>query len=101
MDDTPKNVLGGPLEPCSMKPLTGFYRTGDCNTGTEDQGCHAVCTLVTEELIWMDPGTVWATDFTEAPVLIDGQFEQLMLSRDLASRQQLRQAASAIACPYS
>ena len=27
-DDIPKNVLGGPLQPCSDRPLTGFYRDG-------------------------------------------------------------------------
>jgi len=25
-----KNVLGGTLIPCSMEPLTGFYRNGKC-----------------------------------------------------------------------
>jgi uncharacterized protein (DUF2237 family) len=42
-DDIPKNVLGGPLQPCSERPLTGFYRDGCCNTGAEDFGVHAVC----------------------------------------------------------
>jgi uncharacterized protein (DUF2237 family) len=51
MESEAKNVLGGPLEPCSIDPLTGFYRTGDCNTGSEDHGCHAVCTMVTEEFL--------------------------------------------------
>ena len=51
MDDAPKNVLGGPLEPCSVDPLTGFYRSGDCNTGPEDLGCHCVCTVVTEDFL--------------------------------------------------
>jgi hypothetical protein len=30
---TPRNVLGEPLEACSIKPMTGFYRDGCCNTG--------------------------------------------------------------------
>lgn len=46
-----KNVLGGDLEPCSMKPLTGFYRDGCCNTGAEDLGVHTVCTQVTAEFL--------------------------------------------------
>ena len=36
-------MLGGPLQPCSAEPLTGFYRDGCCNTGREDVGLHTVC----------------------------------------------------------
>ncbi len=43
----PRNVLGEPLEMCSMKPMTGFYRDGCCNTGREDIGSHTVCVVVT------------------------------------------------------
>lgn len=43
---TAKNVLGEPLQPCSMDPLTGFYRDGCCNTGPHDIGRHVVCTRV-------------------------------------------------------
>ncbi len=46
-----KNVVGGPLEDCSLAPLTGFYRDGCCNTGPEDRGSHTVCALVTEEFL--------------------------------------------------
>ena len=42
-----KNVLGGPIAPCSTAPVTGFYRDGCCNTGPEDHGLHVVCTQVT------------------------------------------------------
>ena len=42
-----RNVLGGPLLPCSVAPLTGFFRDGCCNTGPEDLGLHAVCAEVT------------------------------------------------------
>ena len=28
-----RNVLGEPLEICSLKPMTGFYRDGCCDTG--------------------------------------------------------------------
>ena len=31
-----RNVLGEPIEICSLKPMTGFYRDGCCNTGPED-----------------------------------------------------------------
>jgi uncharacterized protein (DUF2237 family) len=45
------NVLGGPLIPCSVDPLTGFYRDGKCNVGPDDIGCHAVCCVVTAEFL--------------------------------------------------
>ncbi|SEN11514.1 hypothetical protein SAMN04489859_100162 [Paracoccus alcaliphilus] len=47
------NVLGGPLQPCSNAPLTGFYRNGCCDTGPEDQGSHTVCVIVTAEFLAM------------------------------------------------
>ena len=47
----PKNVLGGELECCCMKPLTGFYRDGYCRTGANDVGRHTVCARVTEEFL--------------------------------------------------
>ena len=46
-----KNVLGGELEPCSIDPLTGFYRDGCCNTGSEDFGVHTVCVIMTAEFL--------------------------------------------------
>src|SRR5216683_2858297 len=36
---------------CSAKPLTGFYRTGSCETGPEDVGLHTVCTRVDAEFL--------------------------------------------------
>lgn len=48
---TPKNVLGGPLEDCSHKPKTGFFRDGCCRTDENDHGRHVVCTRVTEEFL--------------------------------------------------
>jgi uncharacterized protein (DUF2237 family) len=48
---TDKNVLGGELRPCSKAPLTGFYRTGCCDTGPEDVGAHVVCARVTAEFL--------------------------------------------------
>ena len=47
----PKNVLGGELKSCCMKPLTGFYRDGFCRTGAEDRGSHTVCIHVTEAFL--------------------------------------------------
>ncbi len=48
-DDT--NVLGGRLEPCSVEPLTGFYRDGCCNTGPDDLGLHVVCARMTAKFL--------------------------------------------------
>lgn len=46
-----RNLLGGPLEPCSREPLTGFYRNGCCDTGVEDLGSHTVCVVLTAEFL--------------------------------------------------
>src|SRR5258708_36813543 len=43
----PRNVLGERLDVCSMKPKTGFFRDGCCNTGREDAGSHTVCAVMT------------------------------------------------------
>ena len=46
-----RNVLSEPLEICSFKPMTGFYRDGCCNTGQEDAGSHTVCAVMTAEFL--------------------------------------------------
>lgn len=46
-----RNVLGGTLESCSLRPITGFYRDGCCNTGPEDAGSHTVCAVMTAEFL--------------------------------------------------
>jgi len=45
------NVLGRPLEPCSTRPMTGFYRDGTCATGPDDVGSHTVCAVMTREFL--------------------------------------------------
>lgn len=45
------NVLGGMLEPCSLSPVTGYFRDGACNTCAEDQGSHTVCAVMTAEFL--------------------------------------------------
>ena len=49
--DDSVNVLGGPLEPCSFAPVTGFFRDGHCNTCAQDQGSHTVCAIMTAEFL--------------------------------------------------
>ena len=46
-----RNVLGGALLPCSVAPLTGFFRDGCCNTGPQDHGLHVVCAQVSAEFL--------------------------------------------------
>ena len=46
-----KNVLGTELQPCSTEPMTGFYRTGCCETGLEDRGVHVACARMTTEFL--------------------------------------------------
>ena len=45
------NVLGAKLQPCSVDPLTGFFRDGCCNTDATDIGSHTVCCVVTENFL--------------------------------------------------
>jgi uncharacterized protein len=51
MKEPSVNVLGGPLEPCSTDPVTGFFRDGCCNTGPMDRGMHTVCATMTAEFL--------------------------------------------------
>lgn len=46
-----KNVLGTPLEICSLDPLTGFTREGSCKVIDGDVGVHGVCVIVSEEFL--------------------------------------------------
>ena len=46
-----QNVLGTELTPCSLDPLTGFYRNGCCDSGGDDVGVHAVCAVMTTEFL--------------------------------------------------
>ncbi|MEY3001300.1 MAG: hypothetical protein RL648_1514 [Verrucomicrobiota bacterium] len=45
------NVLGTPLVPCSMDPMTGFFRNGCCDTTATDQGMHTICARMTEAFL--------------------------------------------------
>ncbi|MDG4555071.1 MAG: DUF2237 domain-containing protein [Candidatus Competibacter sp.] len=46
-----KNALGGRLETCCTSPMTGFTRTGKCETGPQDPGRHAICVQVSTEFL--------------------------------------------------
>ncbi len=45
------NILGTDLQLCSDDPLTGFTRTGYCETNRYDQGTHLVCATVTSAFL--------------------------------------------------
>jgi uncharacterized protein len=51
MSERQRNLLGQPIEPCSTSPMTGFFRSGCCETSDEDLGSHTVCTQVTAEFL--------------------------------------------------
>ncbi|WP_373549872.1 DUF2237 family protein [Haliscomenobacter sp.] len=51
MSQAARNVLGNPLQPCSLDPLTGFHRDGCCNSGPEDSGRHLVCATMTSAFL--------------------------------------------------
>ncbi|MFT5316428.1 MAG: hypothetical protein ACI9UK_002274 [Candidatus Krumholzibacteriia bacterium] len=51
MKQMPMNVLGTELVECGRDPVTGFYRTGCCETGADDHGHHLVCIEATEEFL--------------------------------------------------
>jgi uncharacterized protein (DUF2237 family) len=46
-----KNVLGTSLIPCSVDPITGFYRDGYCKTFNNDSGEHIICSEVTDKFL--------------------------------------------------
>ncbi|WP_340644542.1 DUF2237 domain-containing protein [Phenylobacterium sp.] len=50
-DEDAKNVLGGELIPCSLDPVTGFFRNGCCETGPQDTGIHTVCAVMTADFL--------------------------------------------------
>ncbi len=46
-----QNVIGSDLEPCSIDPITGWFRDGNCETAPEDIGSHTICAVVTAEFL--------------------------------------------------
>ncbi len=46
-----RNVLGGPLQGCSVDPVTGWFRDGTCRTAPNDLGSHTVCAVMTAEFL--------------------------------------------------
>jgi uncharacterized protein len=50
-DPSQRNLLGLPLDTCSNSPMTGFFRTGCCETDESDHGAHVVCAQMTAEFL--------------------------------------------------
>lgn len=46
-----RNVIGSDLQPCSIDPITGWFRDGTCETAPEDLGSHTICAVVTNEFL--------------------------------------------------
>jgi uncharacterized protein (DUF2237 family) len=51
-----KNVLGTPLQNCSLDPVTGYTREGDCKVVDGDVGVHGVCIVATKEFLEFSKG---------------------------------------------
>ena len=49
--ESPKNVLGEPLQPCCTKLNTGWYRNGTCETDQNNGGRHVICARMTDEFL--------------------------------------------------
>ncbi len=46
-----RNILNEELQPCSLDPLTGYFRDGCCRTGSGDMGVHVVCAVMTSPFL--------------------------------------------------
>jgi uncharacterized protein (DUF2237 family) len=46
-----RNVMGLELAQCGCRPMTGWMRNGNCETGPEDTGSHTVCAVMTDEFL--------------------------------------------------
>ena len=45
------NVFGKELIPCSLNPLTGFFRDGCCKSSIQDRGLHNICVIISKEFL--------------------------------------------------
>lgn len=46
-----RNVIGGELAVCGLDPVTGWTRSGCCETSDADVGSHTVCAVVDERFL--------------------------------------------------
>ena len=45
------SLINKPLEVCSKKPITGYFRDGYCNNFPNDSGSHVVCAELTNDFL--------------------------------------------------
>ena len=45
------NIYGEQLTTCCTSPMTGFFRTGCCETSGDDTGVHTVCAVMTDDFL--------------------------------------------------
>ncbi len=45
------NVFGEEILPCCFDPITGYFRTGYCETDQDDHGSHTICCVMTVEFL--------------------------------------------------
>ena len=46
-----KNINNKPIQKCSTKPMTGYYRDGYCMSGSLDFGTHTVCAKMDKQFL--------------------------------------------------
>lgn len=86
-----RNVLGEELIACSTDPMTGFFRTGLCDTCGDDRGMHTICAQMTEDFLRFSAEQ--GNDLTTAmpaynfPGLVPGDFWCLCLGRWLQAHE--------------
>ena len=87
-----KNVLGGDLIPCSLDPVTGFFRNGKCDTRADDHGMHTICVQMTEAFLAFSKakGNDLSTPMPQYgfPGLVEGDYWCLCLSRWIQAYEQ-------------
>jgi uncharacterized protein (DUF2237 family) len=49
--NTQLNIFDEPLQPCCFEPMTGYFRTGSCETTADDYGVHVICATVTQDFL--------------------------------------------------
>ena len=51
IEEAQLNIFNEPIEDCSHDPLTGFFRSGCCETSNQDFGSHTVWALMSNEFL--------------------------------------------------
>lgn len=46
-----KNILDGELQVCSTDPMTGWSRSGKCESYSNDRGTHFICAKVNDDFL--------------------------------------------------